>query len=65
MPAGGFDAPINTSYLSRLLQAILPSICIFVSKAVTNHVRMVEQLQPQPNNPGTWFVKGAGGLGWF
>lgn len=61
-PAGGPDAPINISYLSHLLQALIPQNCIFVSEAVTNHVRMMEQLQP--NRPGTWFTKGACGLGW-
>lgn len=61
-PAGGPDAPINISYLSRLLRALVPHNCIFVSEAITNHVRMTEQLQP--NLPGTWLTKGASGLGW-
>lgn len=61
-PVGGPDAPINISYLSCLLRALVPPNCIFVSEAITNHVRIMEQLQP--SRPGAWFTKGAGGLGW-
>ena len=61
-PPGGADASVNISYLSARLRAILPTETIYVTEAVTNHVRMTEQLQP--SLPGTWFTKGAGGLGW-
>lgn len=61
-PPGGADALVNISYLSARLRAILPTETIYVTEAVTNHVRMTEQLQP--SLPGTWFTKGAGGLGW-
>lgn len=61
-PPGGANAPVNISYLSACLRAILPTGTIYVTEAVTNHVRMTEQLQP--SLPGTWFTKGAGGLGW-
>lgn len=61
-PPGGADASINISYLSARLRAVLPTETIYVTEAVTNHVRMTEQLQP--SLPGTWFTKGAGGLGW-
>lgn len=61
-PPGGANALVNISYLSGRLRAILPTETIYVTEAVTNHVRMTEQLQP--SLPGTWFTKGAGGLGW-
>ncbi|KAL8801716.1 MAG: hypothetical protein Q9182_004255 [Xanthomendoza sp. 2 TL-2023] len=61
-PSGGLDAPVNISYLSARMRALLPTETIYVTEAVTNHVRMTEQLQP--SLPGTWFTKGAGGLGW-
>ena len=61
-PPGGANASVNISYLSARLRAILPTETIYVTEAVTNHVRMTEQLQP--SLPGTWFTKGAGGLGW-
>ena len=61
-PPGGADASVNISYLSARLRAMLPTETIYVTEAVTNHVRMTEQLQP--SLPGTWFTKGAGGLGW-
>ncbi|KAI4158116.1 MAG: hypothetical protein LQ342_007750 [Letrouitia transgressa] len=62
LPPGDLDAPINISYLSARLRALLPYDTIWVSEAVTNHVRIVEQIQP--SLPGRWFTKGAGGLGW-
>lgn len=61
-PPGGLDAAVNMSYLSARVRALLPVQTIFATEAVTNHVRMTEQLQP--SIPGTWFTKGAGGLGW-
>lgn len=61
-PPDSADAQISISYLSALLRTLVPHDCIFVSEAVTNHVRMTEQLQP--SLPGTWFTKGASGLGW-
>ncbi|KAL8683967.1 MAG: hypothetical protein Q9224_006644 [Gallowayella concinna] len=61
-PSGGPDAPVNISYLSARIRALLPTETIYATEAATNHVRMTEQLQP--SLPGTWFTKGAGGLGW-
>lgn len=61
-PPSGPSAPINISFLSARLRALLPPSVFYVTKAVTNHVRMTEQLQP--SIPGAWFTKGAGGLGW-
>lgn len=61
-PPGGLNAPVNMSYLSARIRALVPEETIYVTEAVTNHVRMTEQLQP--HLPGTWFTKGAGGLGW-
>lgn len=61
-PPGELAASVNISYLSARIRALLPVQTIFVTEAVTNHVRMTEQLQP--SIPGTWFTKGAGGLGW-
>ncbi|CAO1603703.1 hypothetical protein XANCAGTX0491_007284 [Xanthoria calcicola] len=61
-PPGGLDAAVNISYLSARIRALLPVQTIFATEAVTNHVRMTEQLQP--SIPGTWFTKGARGLGW-
>ncbi|KAL9614569.1 MAG: hypothetical protein Q9167_000938 [Letrouitia subvulpina] len=59
---GFLDAPINISYLSARLRTLLPHDTIWVTEAVTNHVRMMEQIQPSLS--GHWFTKGAGGLGW-
>ncbi|KAL8819915.1 MAG: hypothetical protein Q9191_007629 [Dirinaria sp. TL-2023a] len=56
------DAAITISYLSARIRALVPHDTVYVTEAVTNHVRMTEQLQP--SLPGTWFTKGAGGLGW-
>ncbi|KAL8711092.1 MAG: hypothetical protein Q9220_004473 [cf. Caloplaca sp. 1 TL-2023] len=61
-PSGGDNAPINISYLSARIRSCLPAETIYATEAVTNHVRMMEQLQP--SLPGTSFTKGAGGLGW-
>lgn len=55
-------ASVNIFHLSARLCALIPVETINVTEAVTNHVRMTEQLQP--SLPGTWFTKGAGGLGW-
>ena len=60
-PIGGSNAAITISYLSARIRALVPQETIYVTEAVTNHVRMTEQLQP--SIPGTWFTKGAGGLG--
>ena len=62
LPLGGRDASVNISYLSAQIRSCLPSETIYATEAVTNHVRMMEQLQP--SLPGTSFTKGAGGLGW-
>ena len=62
IPHGGADAPVNIAYLSARIREHLPEDTIYATEAVTNHVRMMEQLQP--SLPGTSFTKGAGGLGW-
>ncbi|KAI4092374.1 MAG: hypothetical protein L6R37_007584 [Teloschistes peruensis] len=62
LPAEGFNSPINMAYLSARIRDNLPKDTIYATEAVTNHVRMMEQLQP--SIPGTSFTKGAGGLGW-
>ncbi|KAL8682509.1 MAG: hypothetical protein Q9186_001456 [Xanthomendoza sp. 1 TL-2023] len=46
----------------QALEAIANRAAPPSGEAVTNHVRMTEQLQP--SLPGTWFTKGDGGLGW-
>ncbi|KAL8953600.1 MAG: hypothetical protein Q9222_000526 [Ikaeria aurantiellina] len=61
-PSGGDNAPVNIAYLSARIRSCLPAETIYATEAVTNHVRMMEQLQP--SLPGTSFTKGAGGLGW-
>ena len=60
--AGGADAPVNIAFLSAQIRKCLPPETIYATEAVTNHVRMLEQLQPCL--PGSAFTKGAGGLGW-
>ncbi|KAL8636759.1 MAG: hypothetical protein Q9228_005883 [Teloschistes exilis] len=62
LPAEGFNSPINMAYLSARIRDCLPKDTIYATEAVTNHVRMMEQLQP--SIAGTSFTKGAGGLGW-
>ena len=62
IPQGGADAPVNIAYLSARIRECLPKDTIYATEAVTNHIRMMEQLQP--SLPGTSFTKGAGGLGW-
>ncbi|KAG7007585.1 hypothetical protein G7Y79_00009g026940 [Physcia stellaris] len=62
VPSIGLEAPINIAYLSAQIRKHLPTDTIYATEAVTNHVRMMEQLQP--SLPGTSFTKGAGGLGW-
>ena len=61
-PPGAVDSPVNIACLSAQIRKHLPKETIYVTEAVTNHVRMMEQLQP--SLPGTSFTKGAGGLGW-
>lgn len=62
VPSDAPNAAVNISYLSARIRALVPDNTIYVTEAVTNHMRMTEQLQP--SIPGTWFTKGAGGLGW-
>jgi thiamine pyrophosphate-dependent acetolactate synthase large subunit-like protein len=56
------DAAPNISFVSRMLRETLPKSTIFASEAVTNHVRMADQIQA--TNPGTFITKGGSGLGW-
>ncbi|KAI4248006.1 MAG: hypothetical protein LQ352_006013, partial [Teloschistes flavicans] len=62
LPPEGPNSSINIAFLSAQIRDYLPKDTIYVTEAVTNHVRMMEQLQP--SIPGTSFTKGAGGLGW-
>ena len=54
--------PTTVSYLTATLKKFLPKDTIWVSEAVTSHVKMSEQIQA--SLPGSFLTKGGAGLGW-
>lgn len=56
------SSSFNTSYLCRVLKALVPSDTIYAIEAVTNSVLVADQIRP--TKPGQWINCGGGGLGW-
>ncbi|KAJ5775763.1 uncharacterized protein N7511_000774 [Penicillium nucicola] len=56
------SSSLNTSYLCRVLRALVPGDTIYAIEAVTNSVPVADQIRP--TNPGQWINCGGGGLGW-
>jgi thiamine pyrophosphate-dependent acetolactate synthase large subunit-like protein len=61
-PPSSPETPPSISYLARILRNTLPHGTIWASEAVTNHVRMADQIQATV--PGCFITKGGSGLGW-
>lgn len=56
------DGTFTASHVGAAIRRAVPKDTTFVIEAVTNAVRLHDQLQPE--NPGSWINCGGTGLGW-